>query len=348
MIANGPKAGIQNEKSVIKCYCSVFPVEKDTGGHPPVQGEEAMLSFEYIRYFLEACDSGSIQAASKKLFLSSQGLGAGIQRLENSLGLKLLIRSKTGVMPTRFGREFYRYAARLIKDMDELEAFCEEYRKSKKTTILIGIVGESKFEGTVALCAELYNKANPDSPSDVTAIQFENNSALLEALRSGDVDAAWMFHSTEQDGLVYHRIDDYSPLVLICGAGSEPAARESVSIQELGSLRFIQAGKNDSITDIVNALFAEAGLREDVFMYTTENSMIGKLIDNDIACILLRECYTPSITRHCTRCAVIPLDPEVKVALSLVSLSSLPHRSVKHAFFDFMAEYLRKHLYSDR
>ena len=42
-----------------------------------------MLSCDYIRYFLAACDCGSIQSASKKLYLSSQGLGAGIQRLEN-------------------------------------------------------------------------------------------------------------------------------------------------------------------------------------------------------------------------------------------------------------------------
>ena len=76
-----------------------------------------MLSFEYIKYFLEACDSGSIQAATKKLYLSSQGLGAGIQRLEKSLGMTLLIRSKSGVQPTQFGKEFYAYASKLAEDM---------------------------------------------------------------------------------------------------------------------------------------------------------------------------------------------------------------------------------------
>lgn len=305
-----------------------------------------MLSFEYIRYFLEACDSGSIQAASKKLFLSSQGLGAGIQRLENVLGLKLLIRSKTGVMPTQFGKEFYIFASRLAKDMDELESFCEEYRKSKKTTILIGVVGESKFERTVALCAEFYNKANPDSPSDVAAIPYENTEMLMEALRSGEVDAAWMFHREEQDGLVYRRIDDYSPLVLITSADSPQAARKSVSVQELGALRFIQAARRDSITDIVNDLFAGAGLQQEVFTYMTENSFIAKFIDNDIASILLRDCYAPGVTQLCANCAVVPLEPRVEVGSSLITLAGQPNRPVKTAFFNFMVEYLKKHLYS--
>ena len=301
-----------------------------------------MLSFEYIRYFLEACDSGSIQSASKKLFLSSQGLGAGIQRLESSLGMKLLVRSKTGVMPTQFGQQFYVFASQLVKDMEALELFCEEYRKSKKTSILIGIVGESKQNNTVALCAELYNEANPENP-------YESTAALLDALRSGDVDAAWLYHrDDEPEDLVFRRIDAYSPLVLICSADNPLAAHESVRMEQLGDLRYVQAGKTDSITDIVRTLFADAGVQFDIFMYTTENNFIGRLIDNNIAGILLRECYAPMIVQHCKNCAVLPIVPEISIASSLVCLSAMPHRAPKSAFFDFMAEYLHKNIYSDR
>lgn len=307
-----------------------------------------MLSFEYIRYFLEACNCGSIQAASKKLFLSAQGLGAGIQRLENSLGIKLLTRSKTGVTPTQFGREFYLYASRLTEDMEKLEQFCEEYRKSQAADTRVGVVGDNKFAGTVALCAELYNRDHPEKPANVSAVTFDNTDSLLDALRAEELDAAWVFHREESEGFIYRRIDDYSPLVLICGAGCLLAGKDSVTVPELDSLRFIQAGREDSITDIINQLFSDAGIRQDVFMYSTENSMIGKLIDDNVAAILLRECYAPAVTQHCRNCAVVPLAPVTLVASSLVSLSSGRRRSVKDLFFDYMTDYLHSHLYSYR
>lgn len=307
-----------------------------------------VLSFEYIRYFLEACDCGSIQAASKNLFLSAQGLGAGIQRLENTLGIKLLNRSKAGVTPTQFGKEFYLYASRLAEDMDQLEQFCQEYRKSQATDTLIGVVGDNKFSSAVTLCAELYSHDHPDRPTNVSAISFESSDALQEALRAGELDAAWVFHREEKSGFIYRRIDEYSPLVLICSGDCALADRTSVSIQELGSLRFIQAGRADSITELVSRLFEEAGVRQEIFMYSTENSMIGKLIDGDIAAILLRECYAPAVTKHCGNCAVIPLEPEIRVASSLISKGPRSRHSVQNQFFDYMADYLHRHLFTYR
>ncbi|MBR6952115.1 MAG: LysR family transcriptional regulator [Oscillospiraceae bacterium] len=307
-----------------------------------------MLSFEYIRYFLEACDCGSIQAASKKLFLSAQGLGAGIQRLENSLGLKLLVRSKSGVTPTQFGKEFYLYASRLAEDMDQLEQFCQEYRKSQASDTLIGVVGDNKFASSITLCAELYSRDHPDRPTNVSAISFESSESLQEALRAGELDAAWVFHREEQPGFIYRRIDEYSPLVLICSADCSLAGRSSVSLQDLGALRFIQAGRADSITELVSRLFTEAGVRQDIFMYSTENIMIGKLIDDGIAAILLRDCYAPAVVKHCTRCAVVPLEPEVLVASSLISRAPRSRHSVQSKFFDYMADYLHQHLFTYR
>ena len=72
-----------------------------------------------------------------------------------------------------------------------------------------------------------------------------------------------------------------------------------MSIQELGSLRFIQAGRADSITELVSRLFEEAGVRQEIFMYSTENSMIGKLIDDNVAAILLRETGVHEVHGSC-------------------------------------------------
>ena len=305
-----------------------------------------MLSFEYIRYFLEACDSGSIQAASKKLYLSSQGLGAGIQRLENSIGMTLLIRSKSGVSPTQFGREFYTYASRLSEDMNALEAFCKEYREQRNTTIRIGIIGESKFSGSIMICSERFNKEHPDAPTDVSVVPFPNAADLFCAMDIGDVDAGWLYHREEQPDYIYRKINDYSPFVLICNRQNPLAKKGTVTIRDLQPLRFIQAGKTDPITDLVNEVFRQHGLEEDVAMYTTENSLIGNIIDSEIANILVRECYAPKILQYCRSSIAVPIEPPIRIANSVVYRRSIQGQR-KCVFFDYMIDYMTSNIYSD-
>jgi len=304
-----------------------------------------MLSFEYIKYFLEACDNGSIQAASKKLYLSSQGLGAGIQRLENSIGMTLLIRSKSGVTPTQFGKEFYAYASRLSEDMDALETFCAEYRENRNTNIRIGIIGESKFSGSIAICGERFNKEHPDAPADVAIVSFQNTAELFQAMDVGDVDAGCIYHRDELPDYVYCKINDYSPFVLICNQLNPLAKHDAVTIRDLQHLRFIQAGKTDPITELVNEVFQQNGFTEDVAMYTTENSLIGNVIDNDIANILVRACYAPKILQYCRRSVAVPVLPQILIANSVVYRKSA-RNTQKRVFFDYMVDYMKKHIYS--
>ena len=304
-----------------------------------------MLSFEYIKYFLEACDSGSIQAATKKLYLSSQGLGAGIQRLEKSLGMTLLIRSKSGVQPTQFGKEFYAYASKLAEDMDTLEKFCAEYREKRNTTIQFGIIGESKFSGSIAICRDLFSKAYPDSPADVAISSFSNSEELFHALEIGEIDAGWIFHRSERPDFVYRTIDDYSPFVLICNRNSPLAGQDAVSVPDLRPLRFIQAGKTDPITEQVNELFSQHGFSVDVVMYTTENSLIGKIIDNSIANIMVRECYAPKILQYCTSSVAVPLLPPIRIANSIVYPKSMRNPR-KGQFLDYVVDYTKTNIYN--
>lgn len=48
-----------------------------------------------FRYVVAVVESGSISAASRKLFMSQSALTKQISKLENQLGLKLLERNKT-------------------------------------------------------------------------------------------------------------------------------------------------------------------------------------------------------------------------------------------------------------
>ncbi len=59
-----------------------------------------------MELFLAVCEAKSISKASEENFVSQQGISKMIKDLEEELGCKLLIRTKTGVQPTECGEYF--------------------------------------------------------------------------------------------------------------------------------------------------------------------------------------------------------------------------------------------------
>lgn len=77
------------------------------------------LDIALIRTFLEVAATGSFVNASERLFVTQSAISLRVQRLEDSLGKQLFLRSKAGAELTPAGREFERYALSLIKIWEE-------------------------------------------------------------------------------------------------------------------------------------------------------------------------------------------------------------------------------------
>lgn len=77
------------------------------------------MDIALIRTFLEVAATGSFVNASERLFVTQSAVSLRVQRLEDSLGKQLFVRSKAGAELTAAGREFERYALSLIKIWEE-------------------------------------------------------------------------------------------------------------------------------------------------------------------------------------------------------------------------------------
>ncbi len=67
-----------------------------------------------LKYFVRACDEGSISKASQELYISKQGLSRSIQSLEEELGQPLLIRTLNGIQLTPAGQITYQHAKQIL------------------------------------------------------------------------------------------------------------------------------------------------------------------------------------------------------------------------------------------
>ena len=85
-----------------------------------------------IRAFMECYETRSINKAAKTLFISPQGLGKLLDRVEAELRIQLFERTKQGLIPTEAGVFFYEKSQKLIQDTQELEQGLELIRNKKK------------------------------------------------------------------------------------------------------------------------------------------------------------------------------------------------------------------------
>lgn len=65
-------------------------------------------------FFLQVCKDGSIRKAAKSLYISPQGLGKALLRLEQDLGIQLFERGKDGIHLTEYGKVIKPYAQNIV------------------------------------------------------------------------------------------------------------------------------------------------------------------------------------------------------------------------------------------
>ena len=83
------------------------------------------MNIEQLHYFLQVVESGSVNAAAQKFYMTPQAINASIRKLEEEYESPLLIRSKKGVTLTPQGHVFASYAKEVIEKTKKFIYCCK-------------------------------------------------------------------------------------------------------------------------------------------------------------------------------------------------------------------------------
>ena len=78
------------------------------------------MNLVHLKYAVEVAETGSINKASEKLYVSQPNLSRAIKELEASLGVTIFDRSAKGMVLTPDGEVFVRYARSILRAEGEL------------------------------------------------------------------------------------------------------------------------------------------------------------------------------------------------------------------------------------
>ena len=99
------------------------------------------MNFRQLEYFRMVCDSGSIGKAAERLYLSRPSLSTAITNLERELGTTLLVRGKSGVVPTVTGKGLLDFIETEQEAFAEFQQLIEAEASRKHRVLRVGCPG---------------------------------------------------------------------------------------------------------------------------------------------------------------------------------------------------------------
>lgn len=87
------------------------------------------MNLSYLKYAVEVEKTGSVTKAARNFYMNQPHLSKIIRELERDLGSPIFNRTSRGMVPTKKGEEFLRYAKAILVQEEQIESLCSRNRE---------------------------------------------------------------------------------------------------------------------------------------------------------------------------------------------------------------------------
>ncbi|MFC7396094.1 LysR family transcriptional regulator [Chelatococcus sp. GCM10030263] len=227
-----------------------------------------------LSLFVAAVDTGSLTKGSERIGLALAAASARIRLMEARLRVKLLERSKRGVVPTSAGVAMLNHARIVLNDAALLEADVSEFAR--------GLKGKVRLMSNTNALAEFlpqalgaFLAANPDIS---VSVEERLSLHIVQAVSSGEA-AIGIVASTINMGSLEHFPFARDRLVLVVPHGWRPDVLELAFKEALGE-PFIGLQETSAIQTFVAEQAARSGHILQVRMQLLGFEQVCKMVES--------------------------------------------------------------------
>lgn len=141
------------------------------------------INLNLLKYFYEAVNSKNITKASERLMVSQPAITKAIKELEKELNVKLLERSKKGVIPTEEGKILYEHIKNMFQEFNSTINILE-MNKDKIDNLYIGATTTNFLNYLI----DTLNEFKIKFPNIHINIVLEGTDVLQDMAKLGKLD----------------------------------------------------------------------------------------------------------------------------------------------------------------
>ena len=307
-----------------------------------------MVDVRQLRYFVAIADQHSISLASEKLGIAQPSLSHHVMRIEEELGVQLLVRSTRGVTLTESGSRLYRHAQGILKAVEAAIADLRDHTE--------------EISGPVSF-------AFPNSVSNVLTVPLSETvrnefpKIVLRAMdaMSGHVQA-WLAEGSIDFGILYDvqcardlRVQPLLVEELFLVAASDAwkgeihadgVAKQAIALKDCAGMSLVLPHREHGLRETVERFAQAQNVRLDVVMEMDSLSRIKTLVSRGSGySILAHAAVHEELERG--ELVLVPIrDPVMRRTVYLASNPMRPEKRaaklVEQLTVDIVRELVRK------
>lgn len=208
-----------------------------------------------LQWFKKTIERGSIHSAALDMKISQPALSKSLQRLEASLGVRLLERTSRGVSPTAVGRALAERTSTLEEWLDGTRMMVEDHKA--------GSAGEMRIGAAPTIVDPLLSSVLASFVLNGPPVRFHTTvqltQHLLQQLEAGDLDFAIGSVMPNQVPASLNYIDLGVQRHYVVGRSGHPFVQTPFTIQDLHAKPWI-VSSNSTLREWVVEMFRSEGL----------------------------------------------------------------------------------------
>jgi LysR family nitrogen assimilation transcriptional regulator len=243
------------------------------------------VELRQLEYLAAVVSHGSFGRAAQEIYVTQSALSQQIARLEDELGLTLLVRGPKGVEPTPAGVEFLDHARAILGRVTEARAAVDDHLGAVRGVARVAATPYDTRELPEALAS--FHRTHPQVQ---LAFQQASAAQIVEQLATGAIDVAML--AVSDDGaklpgsVVVHTLAQ-EPLCLLAGSDDPLVEGGSVgddragpgpTIDDLRGRPVIMPTRGTALRALLDGAFADVGFSPLPRFETSDPQMIRQLV----------------------------------------------------------------------
>lgn len=235
------------------------------------------MEIRQLRHLIALAEEGSFTRAAQREHIVQSGLSSSIQGLERDVSAELYVRGSRPVRLTAAGEALLTSARRTVVELERGRQRVRDVQGLAEGPFSVGLVEVGSLNSSCPFIGWLAAFVAAHPGLEIAATQPTAPDAL-RLIAAGRLDCALV--ATDQPAPPGIRLLPLSsePLVAIVSTRHPLATRDTVTLADLASERFVDAIQGRESRDVIDAAFAEHQLYRRVACEVSDLTMIIELV----------------------------------------------------------------------
>ena len=250
------------------------------------------IDYDYYRRFYYVAKYRNLSLVAKLLNTNQPNLSKLMNKLEEQMGCKLMIRTNKGIKLTEEGERLYNHVAIAYNELRAAEAELSSENDMSSGMVCIG----STYTALDYVLSNVIKKFNTSYPNIKISISDNTSEKTVDILKQGLIDFAIVDSPIKENTRFRQTLVKQYKEILVTSNTGKFAELKSIKIKKLFSLPIIGFSDYFGNADYHRQFFSEKGLEwEPVIGVSSYPQIISILLKNTVVAFLPIEIAEPYI-----------------------------------------------------